>query len=89
MCKSHHIGASVEPLVRKLLPEKEDYNTFRKRRADLITPGALDKTYVFVNNIFSLLPDAPLAQPKEKELKRKMYLLEFIPTHCAPCSEMF
>ncbi|KAL0216737.1 hypothetical protein P9112_008921 [Eukaryota sp. TZLM1-RC] len=40
MCKSHHIEAFVEPLVRKLSPDKEDDNTFGKRRADLITPGS-------------------------------------------------
>ncbi|KAL0213646.1 hypothetical protein P9112_005830 [Eukaryota sp. TZLM1-RC] len=37
MCKSHHIEAFVEPLVRKLSPENEDDNTLGKRRADLIT----------------------------------------------------
>ncbi|KAL0227093.1 hypothetical protein P9112_014417 [Eukaryota sp. TZLM1-RC] len=40
MCKSHHIEAFVELLVRKLSPENEDENTFGKRRADLITPGS-------------------------------------------------
>ncbi|KAL0213731.1 hypothetical protein P9112_005915 [Eukaryota sp. TZLM1-RC] len=39
MCKSHHIEAFVEPLVRKLSSEYEDDNTFGKRRADLITPA--------------------------------------------------
>ncbi|KAL0218494.1 hypothetical protein P9112_004147 [Eukaryota sp. TZLM1-RC] len=34
MCKSHHIKAFVEPLVRKLSPENEDENTFGKRHAD-------------------------------------------------------
>ncbi|KAL0219817.1 hypothetical protein P9112_005470 [Eukaryota sp. TZLM1-RC] len=38
MCKSHHIEAFVEPLVRRLSPDNE--NTFGKRRADLITPGS-------------------------------------------------
>ncbi|KAL0208388.1 hypothetical protein P9112_010975 [Eukaryota sp. TZLM1-RC] len=37
MCKSHHIEAFVEPLVRRLASENEDENTFGKRRADLIT----------------------------------------------------
>ncbi|KAL0219048.1 hypothetical protein P9112_004701 [Eukaryota sp. TZLM1-RC] len=36
MCKSHHIKAFVEPLVRRLSSENEDENTFGKRRADLI-----------------------------------------------------
>ncbi|KAL0216057.1 hypothetical protein P9112_008241 [Eukaryota sp. TZLM1-RC] len=40
MCKSHHIEAFVEPLVRRLSSENEDENTFGKRRADLITPGS-------------------------------------------------
>ncbi|KAL0219682.1 hypothetical protein P9112_005335 [Eukaryota sp. TZLM1-RC] len=40
MCKSHHIEAFVEPLVRMLSSENEDENTFGKRRADLITPGS-------------------------------------------------
>ncbi|KAL0207503.1 hypothetical protein P9112_012131 [Eukaryota sp. TZLM1-RC] len=40
MCKSHHIQAFVEALVRKLSPEKENNNTCGKRRADLITPGS-------------------------------------------------
>ncbi|KAL0206964.1 hypothetical protein P9112_012675 [Eukaryota sp. TZLM1-RC] len=42
MCKSDHIEAAVEPLVRKLSPKNEDENTFGKRRADLITPGSDD-----------------------------------------------
>ncbi|KAL0206078.1 hypothetical protein P9112_001385 [Eukaryota sp. TZLM1-RC] len=40
MCKSLHIEAFVEPLVRRLSSENEDENTFGKRRADLITPGS-------------------------------------------------
>ncbi|KAL0226620.1 hypothetical protein P9112_013944 [Eukaryota sp. TZLM1-RC] len=40
VCKSHHIEAFVGPLVRKLSPENEDDHTFRKRRADFITPGS-------------------------------------------------
>ncbi|KAL0216024.1 hypothetical protein P9112_008208 [Eukaryota sp. TZLM1-RC] len=40
MCKSYHIEAIVEPLVRKFSPENEDKNTFGKRRADLITTGS-------------------------------------------------
>ncbi|KAL0207067.1 hypothetical protein P9112_012778 [Eukaryota sp. TZLM1-RC] len=40
MCKSHHIEAFVEPLVRRLSSENEDENTFGKRRADLITPAS-------------------------------------------------
>ncbi|KAL0216175.1 hypothetical protein P9112_008359 [Eukaryota sp. TZLM1-RC] len=40
MCKSHHIEAFVEPLVRRLSSENEDENTFGKRRAELITPGS-------------------------------------------------
>ncbi|KAL0204948.1 hypothetical protein P9112_000255 [Eukaryota sp. TZLM1-RC] len=40
MCKSHHIEAFVEPLVRRLSTENEDENTVGKRRADLITPGS-------------------------------------------------
>ncbi|KAL0216511.1 hypothetical protein P9112_008695 [Eukaryota sp. TZLM1-RC] len=39
-CKSHHIEAFVEPLVRRLSSENEDENTFGKRRADLITSGS-------------------------------------------------
>ncbi|KAL0223244.1 hypothetical protein P9112_002634 [Eukaryota sp. TZLM1-RC] len=38
MCKSHHIEAFVEPIVRILSTENEDENTFGKRRADLVTP---------------------------------------------------
>ncbi|KAL0205295.1 hypothetical protein P9112_000602 [Eukaryota sp. TZLM1-RC] len=37
MCKSHHIEAFVEPLVRRLSSENDE-NTYGKRRADLITP---------------------------------------------------
>ncbi|KAL0206055.1 hypothetical protein P9112_001362 [Eukaryota sp. TZLM1-RC] len=40
MCKSHHIEAFVEPLVRRLSSENEDENTFGKRHADLITPAS-------------------------------------------------
>ncbi|KAL0214712.1 hypothetical protein P9112_006896 [Eukaryota sp. TZLM1-RC] len=40
MCKSHHIEAFVEPLVRRLSSENEDGNTFGKRRADSITPAS-------------------------------------------------
>ncbi|KAL0227265.1 hypothetical protein P9112_014589 [Eukaryota sp. TZLM1-RC] len=40
MCKSHHIEAFVEPLVRRLSSENEDENTFGKRRADLISPAS-------------------------------------------------
>ncbi|KAL0208357.1 hypothetical protein P9112_010944 [Eukaryota sp. TZLM1-RC] len=40
MCKSHHIEAFVEPLVRRLSSENENENTFGKRRADLITPAS-------------------------------------------------
>ncbi|KAL0207944.1 hypothetical protein P9112_010531 [Eukaryota sp. TZLM1-RC] len=39
MDKCHRIDAFVEPLVRKLSFENDD-NTFRKRCADLITPGS-------------------------------------------------
>ncbi|KAL0218958.1 hypothetical protein P9112_004611 [Eukaryota sp. TZLM1-RC] len=39
MCKSHHIEAFAEALVRKLSSENEDEDTFKKRCADLITPG--------------------------------------------------
>ncbi|KAL0211499.1 hypothetical protein P9112_009797 [Eukaryota sp. TZLM1-RC] len=40
MCKSYHIEAFVEPLVRRLSSENEDENTFGKRRADLNNPGS-------------------------------------------------
>ncbi|KAL0211292.1 hypothetical protein P9112_009590 [Eukaryota sp. TZLM1-RC] len=40
MCKSHHIEAFVEPLVRRLSSENEDENTFVKHHADLITPAS-------------------------------------------------
>ncbi|KAL0225905.1 hypothetical protein P9112_013229 [Eukaryota sp. TZLM1-RC] len=39
MCKSHHIEAFVEPILRKLPPENDD-NTFGKRRADLMTSAS-------------------------------------------------
>ncbi|KAL0222994.1 hypothetical protein P9112_002384 [Eukaryota sp. TZLM1-RC] len=42
MCKSHHIEAFVEPLVRRLSSENEDENTFGKPRADLDTSGSDD-----------------------------------------------
>ncbi|KAL0205402.1 hypothetical protein P9112_000709 [Eukaryota sp. TZLM1-RC] len=40
MCKSHHLEAFVELLVRRLSSKNEDENTFGKRCADLITPGS-------------------------------------------------
>ncbi|KAL0205943.1 hypothetical protein P9112_001250 [Eukaryota sp. TZLM1-RC] len=41
ICKSNHIEAFGEPIVRKLSPENEDENTFdEKHRADLITLGS-------------------------------------------------
>ncbi|KAL0224338.1 hypothetical protein P9112_003728 [Eukaryota sp. TZLM1-RC] len=59
MCKSHHIEAFGEPLVRRLSSENEDENTFGKRRADLITPASVNENshpqYNLCPFVFSLL----------------------------------
>ncbi|KAL0218847.1 hypothetical protein P9112_004500 [Eukaryota sp. TZLM1-RC] len=80
MCKSHHMEAFVEPLVRRLSSENEDENTSGKRRADLITPGSdgvIKVVDVVTDDVckdsaidFSKKDETPLCFAEESKIKK-------------------